>query len=179
VNALADIFPAIQRLVGEDFFRSMARLYMSDEPPQSARCMFEYGHGFAAFLEHFEPVAKLPIFQMSRVSNGLARCVTTRRTPSRWHPRHSPPLRLKIWEVFASHRTRQREQSIAALPQSRSSRPAVRNKPLDQIKPLDAEDGLITRPLDEVRSAFCRLVQPFFEALIAGRDPRGSGGTTY
>ncbi|MEP4753707.1 MAG: DNA-binding domain-containing protein, partial [Nitratireductor sp.] len=48
IDALADTFPAVRRIVGEAFFRDMARLYVRREPPRSP-LLFDYGHGFAAF----------------------------------------------------------------------------------------------------------------------------------
>ncbi len=58
VNALADIFPTTQRLVGEDFFRAMARVYAGSHPPASP-LLFDYGQGFAGFIEGFEPARDL------------------------------------------------------------------------------------------------------------------------
>ena len=59
VNALAEIFPAVQSVVGERFFRAMARAYMAEEPPVS-KLVFRYGAGFPAFLERFGPAARMP-----------------------------------------------------------------------------------------------------------------------
>lgn len=58
-GALADIFPAILRLLGEEAFKKLTRIYVANEPPTSP-LMFEYGHGFAKFLETFEPLQKYP-----------------------------------------------------------------------------------------------------------------------
>src|SRR5690606_15015602 len=59
VNALAARFPALQRIVGEEFFRAMAQLYVRAHPPRS-RLLMEYGDGFADFIAAFEPAAELP-----------------------------------------------------------------------------------------------------------------------
>ncbi len=59
VNALSEVFPTVQNLVGEEFFRAMARLYVQDNPPTS-RLLFEYGASFPAFIGQFEPAADLP-----------------------------------------------------------------------------------------------------------------------
>ena len=58
IGTLADIYPAVHRLVGEQFFDAMAKVYVQTEQPTSP-LLFRYGTGFPAFLEHFEPVAKL------------------------------------------------------------------------------------------------------------------------
>ncbi|MFL0693211.1 MAG: putative DNA-binding domain-containing protein [Agrobacterium tumefaciens] len=59
VDALASIFPTVQNLVGEDFFRAMARLYVAPHLPTSP-LLFTYGESFPAFVESFPPAADLP-----------------------------------------------------------------------------------------------------------------------
>ncbi|MFN3547747.1 MAG: DUF2063 domain-containing protein [Mesorhizobium sp.] len=58
-EALADIFPAVRRLVGDDFFSGMAIAFARAHPPRS-RLLFEYGHEFPAFVADFEPARELP-----------------------------------------------------------------------------------------------------------------------
>jgi len=53
-KVLADDFPAILKLVGEEFFRMAARAFIRRSPPVS-RVLAEYGAGFADFLDAFEP----------------------------------------------------------------------------------------------------------------------------
>src|SRR5262249_46856368 len=57
-NALRLNFPAVQRLVGEDFFTAAADTFITREPPQTARLDL-YGQGFPEFLQSFEPAAAL------------------------------------------------------------------------------------------------------------------------
>lgn len=59
VDALADTFPVTQQLVGDEFFRAMARLYASAHPPRSP-VLALYGGDFPAFIEGFPPAAGLP-----------------------------------------------------------------------------------------------------------------------
>lgn len=59
VSVLQGRFPAVARLVGDEFFAALARAYISEQPPRSPILM-EYGETFAKFLEDFEPVADLP-----------------------------------------------------------------------------------------------------------------------
>lgn len=59
VDALASIFPTVQNLVGADFFRAMARIYVAAHPPTSP-VLLTYGEGFPSFLETFQPAADLP-----------------------------------------------------------------------------------------------------------------------
>jgi hypothetical protein len=58
-NGLAEAYPVVRRLVGADFFRAMAAEFAASHPP-AGPLMFDYGTGFAEFLEGFEPVAGLP-----------------------------------------------------------------------------------------------------------------------
>lgn len=59
IDALADIFPVTQALVGDDFFRAMAKQYLLVSPPESP-IISEYGHLFADFIRHFEAAQSLP-----------------------------------------------------------------------------------------------------------------------
>lgn len=53
VDALAEKFPVTCALVGEEFFRAMARIYVTGHPPQS-RVLAEYGADFGHFIDGFE-----------------------------------------------------------------------------------------------------------------------------
>ncbi|WP_460272857.1 HvfC/BufC N-terminal domain-containing protein [Celeribacter sp. ULVN23_4] len=58
-EALAEGFPVIAQLVGEQFFTAMAREFIRDHPPSSPLMTF-YGAEFAAWLQDFPPVSALP-----------------------------------------------------------------------------------------------------------------------
>jgi hypothetical protein len=57
-NALRLNFPAVQRLVGEDFFAAAADTFIAREPPQTA-WLDLFGESFPEFLQSFEPAASL------------------------------------------------------------------------------------------------------------------------
>jgi hypothetical protein len=57
-SALAARYPVVQRLVGEEFFRAMARVYVISEPPRSPVVLL-YGETFPAFLAKFPPAAAI------------------------------------------------------------------------------------------------------------------------
>jgi hypothetical protein len=57
-NALRLNFPAVQRLVGEDFFAAAADTFITREPPGTA-WLDLYGDGFPEFLQNFAPAAAL------------------------------------------------------------------------------------------------------------------------
>ena len=58
-EALVAAFPTIHQLVGDDFFRAMARVYIAARPPRSPMLVC-YGSDFGDFLDQFEPLADLP-----------------------------------------------------------------------------------------------------------------------
>src|SRR5689334_8738140 len=59
VDALRGNFPAVCRIVGEEFFRALARAYATRHPPASP-VLLDYGGGFPDFIATFEPAAPLP-----------------------------------------------------------------------------------------------------------------------
>ncbi|WP_248794541.1 DNA-binding domain-containing protein [Pseudomonas sp. MWU13-2105] len=59
INALADSYPVVMALVGEEFFRAMAGLYVQHFPPVSP-ILNEYGRDFGGFIQGFAPAANVP-----------------------------------------------------------------------------------------------------------------------
>jgi hypothetical protein len=59
IDALKASFPAVCRIVGEVFFRAMARAYVTRDPPKSP-ILIDYGARFPSFISSFEPVVSLP-----------------------------------------------------------------------------------------------------------------------
>ncbi len=59
VEALAAVFPAMQRVVGEDWFRAMAAVHARKHPPRS-KLLFEYGRDMPRFLKVFGPARRMP-----------------------------------------------------------------------------------------------------------------------
>lgn len=59
IDALADTYPVTLTLVGEEFFRAMARLFVQHELPRSKVLAF-YGESFPAFIEAFPPTESVP-----------------------------------------------------------------------------------------------------------------------
>lgn len=59
VDALKAAFPAVLRIVGDEFFAAMARIYVSRHPPESP-VMLDYGGTFPDFIEAFGPANSVP-----------------------------------------------------------------------------------------------------------------------
>ena len=58
-DALEQAFPVVRKIVGAEFFRAMAAVYVRNFPPSSPLMMF-YGAEMASFLKGFVPVKGLP-----------------------------------------------------------------------------------------------------------------------
>ncbi|MBA3059890.1 MAG: DNA-binding domain-containing protein [Gammaproteobacteria bacterium] len=58
-DALADTFPVTQALVGKEFFRAMARVFLQANPVKT-RVLTWLGARFADFVEAFPPACTLP-----------------------------------------------------------------------------------------------------------------------
>lgn len=58
-DALEAAFPVVRKLVGDQFFRAMAGVYLRKHPPKSPLMMF-YGDAMPQFLGRFEPAQSLP-----------------------------------------------------------------------------------------------------------------------
>jgi len=70
-EALATGFPVIAKLLGEDFFKAMAGIFLRAHPPGDPRLQL-WGGKFPGFLARFEPVAHLPYLpDMARLELGL------------------------------------------------------------------------------------------------------------
>jgi hypothetical protein len=59
IDALRANFAAASRIVGDEFFRAMARAYVARNPPVSP-ILLDYGADFPDFIAAFEPAAPLP-----------------------------------------------------------------------------------------------------------------------
>ena len=145
IDVLTSRFPVSARLVGEAFFRAMARLYVEETPPASP-VLLRYGEAFADFVAAFPPAAALPYL------------VDVARLEWAWHGAYhaqdAVPLPLsELAEVGEAA-----EQVVLTLHPSlrvvRSAYPVVtiwqiamregENEP--SRLPADGEDALVVRP---------------------------------
>ena len=84
-KALGLNFPAVRRLVGEEFFAASADIFITHEPPTSA-WLDLCGQGFPEFLERFEPAASLTYLpDVARLERAVGRAL---------HAADAPPLEL-------------------------------------------------------------------------------------
>jgi putative DNA-binding protein len=59
IDALASAYPVVERLVGTEFFRAMAREFLKVHLPRRGT-LTGYGEAFPRYLEGFDPVMSLP-----------------------------------------------------------------------------------------------------------------------
>ena len=58
-DTLGEAYPAVRRLVGEDFFRALASIYLDRHLPDSASLTL-FGARFPDFIETFPPARSVP-----------------------------------------------------------------------------------------------------------------------
>jgi hypothetical protein len=149
VDALANRFPIAMRLVGDEFFRAMARAYVETDPPRSP-VLLRYGEGFAAFVANFPPVAPVPYL------------ADVMRLEWAWHAGYhaadAEPLPLAALKAAAEDAAEARLTLHPSLHVVRSPYPVVtvwqvasregENEPARL--PAEGEDALVIRPRLEV-----------------------------
>jgi hypothetical protein len=74
-RALRLTYPAIHKLVGDEFFEGAAAAFIARHPPRSA-CFDHYGEAFAAFLAAFPPAAS-PVYlgDVARLEWAVSRAI--------------------------------------------------------------------------------------------------------
>ncbi|HTJ93529.1 MAG TPA: DNA-binding domain-containing protein [Pararobbsia sp.] len=169
IDALAAIYPAVQRITGVDFFRAMARFHIRATPPESP-LLFEYGRAFPAFIKSYEYAQQMPWL------------ADTARIERAWlDAYHAADASVLDAQAFASidpvHLADVRFVAHPATGIVRSPYPAVAIFAMNReagststLQSSDAEDALITRPHDEVTVS---LLPPggaaFLRSLIDGQ----------
>ncbi|VIO65351.1 hypothetical protein CI1B_04500 [Bradyrhizobium ivorense] len=170
VNALAAVYPAVQRITGDEFFRAMARFHIRATPP-SSRLLFEYGRDFPAFIETYEYARGLPwLADVARIERAWldAYHAADAEPLSAASLAATPPERLAD-AVFTAHPAtrivRSRFSAVTIFAANRNE------APVGQIDAGTPEDGLITRPDAEV---IVRHLPEggavFLESLISGQS---------
>jgi len=169
IDALAAIYPTIQRITGVDFFRAMARFHIRATPPTSP-LLFEYGRDFPAFLDTYEYAREIPwLADTARIERAWL---------DAYHAADFPALATEALgsiEPTSLAETRFRPHPAARIVRSRF--PAVTifstNRADAAVSPLcssQPEDALVTRPAHEVLVSHLPAGgATFLTALLEGR----------
>lgn len=74
IDALASSFPVVQELVGTEFFRAMAAVFVRQAPPRTRILAHYGGELFPLFIAGFEPASSLPyLADMARLEAARVR----------------------------------------------------------------------------------------------------------
>lgn len=173
-SALEDIFPAVRRIVGDEFFRAMATVFVREHPPRSP-LLFTYGSGFARFIDGFAPAARL------RYLSDVARL--ERAWLDAYHAADAAPLELSALAAVEPERLGTlrlvAHPALAILP----SRYAVvtifsanrgQSEQHGTIAAAVAQTALVTRPRFDVEVRSITPGTAAFAASLAAGDTLGA-----
>lgn len=165
-EALEVTFPVIRTLVGDEFFKAMAGVFLRQHPPNSPVLMF-YGAEMPAFLDSFQPVEHLGYLpDVARIELALCRS---------YHAADAPPIDPKtLQDVAPDALLSARLQLAPSVHLIRSNWPAAslfhaNSTPNTPPPVMQAEDVLITRSeFDPKVIALPAGGGAFVEALLIG-----------
>jgi hypothetical protein len=182
VKAIEARFPAVQKIVGRDFFVAMARAFVTAHPPRSP-VLAGFGDEFADFIGAFEPARELAyLADVARLEAARTRA---------YHAADATPVGAdKLAMLEADAISGLRIELHPSLQIVRSKHPIVTIWAMNSggrapapIETWSAEDALIVRPHLDVE---VRLLAPggavFLRALAEGRplgDAAAAARTDY
>lgn len=169
IEAVEGKFPAVRSIVGNEFFRAMARVFVEGHKPRSPLMML-YGDDFPDFLETFAPAAELPyLADVARIEAARTRA---------YHAADASPLAPEriaaLGEEELAGALLKLHPSISVI---RSPHPIVTiwamnagERELAPIEPWIGEDALVSRPdLAVTVSALPSGGAAFLNALASGK----------
>jgi hypothetical protein len=169
VKALKSRFAVVEKIVGEEFFAAMARLFVKEQPPRSP-LLATYGDNFPVFIAAFGPARDVPyLADVARLEAARTRA---------YHAADATPVGAEHFAVLDSDAVG--DIRIDMHPSTeivRSPHPIVTvwamNSGEQELAPIEdwrGEDALVSRPYLEVE---VRVLPPggaaFLLALAAGR----------
>jgi len=169
IDALRANYPAVARLVGEEWFRAAAAVFARENLP-SQPTLLDYGAGFADFLAAFPPAAELPyladVARLDRLWSSahvaadaapLDPAALASLAPSRMGTVRLRPHPAARWRGFDGpiytiwSRSREGDGTIGELD-------------------WHAEGALLTRPFDDLRHLLLTAAGVAFLDACAGGD---------
>ena len=159
VDALADGFPVVQELVGAEFFRAMAAVFVRQTPPRT-RVLAQYGDSeFPRFVAGFEPAASLPyLADVARLEAARVRA---------YHARDAQPLDVAVLREALDSGERVGELRLVCHPslQTVESRFAV-------VSLWAAHQGVgELADIDVARAEVAIVVRPSLDVLVLRAPP--------
>lgn len=179
IDALAAVYPAVQRITGVGFFRAMARFHVRTTPPTSP-LLFEYGSDFPAFIEAYDHAQDMPwLADVARIERAWL---------DAYHAADAPPLSSaalaavppdKLGDlVFTAHRAtrivRSNYPAVAIFAMNRVE------GPVNPFRSSAAEDALITRPnMDVAVRLLPAGATAFLTRLIGGETLAAAAAAAF
>ena len=173
IDALAAIYPAVQRITGTDFFRAMARFHVRSTPPASP-LLFEYGRDFPDFIAGYEHAQDMPwLADVARIERAWL---------DAYHAADALPLAPARLSAIAPERlgdlvlaphpaariVRSQYAAVTIFAANRDGAPTAR---IDASTP---EDALITRPEFDVVVRHLPPGGAVFAASLMSGQPLGA-----
>lgn len=151
IRALETRFSAVAAIVGEEFFRAMARDFVAEHPPTSP-VLAHFGDGFADFIAAFPPAGEMPyLADIARIeaarTDAYHAADLSRLGPddfAKLAPESLGDLRVTLHPAIAIQRSRHPIWTIFAM--NSGSLPAA------PIEDWRGEDVLIDRPRFDVET---------------------------
>lgn len=175
VDAIVANHPAVARLVGDEWLRAAAGVFVRESPPREPSLVV-YGEGFAAFLAGFPPAAELPwLADVASVDRAWTEAHVARDEPAIEAQAIATiaPERLADLRLVPHAAVRWRwsdEHPIHAL----WSRSRAGDDDLSDLR-WQGEGVLVTRPGDAVRArAIDRAGCAFLDACASGAPLAGA-----
>ncbi|HXG29120.1 MAG TPA: DNA-binding domain-containing protein [Nevskiales bacterium] len=170
IDALADTYPVVVQLVGEAFFRAMAREYVRAHLPTSP-VLAQYGGDFATFIDTFAPAASVPyLSDVARLEWAYLQALHAPDAPvltpaalqaALADPERLPALRLHLHPSLHGLRLRHAAVSIWAAHHGEGA--------LEAIDPGRAENAVV------VRTDLSVQVIPVADGAVAVLDDLAAG----
>lgn len=177
IDALAAIYPAVQRITGVEFFRAMARFHVRACPPSSP-LLFDYGRDFPAFIESYPYAQNLPwLADTARIERAWL---------DAYHAADAPVLQAQdLVRVPEPALNGLRLHAHPATRLVQSPYPAVaifamnkQDGPVSTLTSSEAQNALVTRPDEDVIvSNLSAAAAAFLCALLDGL-PLGDAAAT-
>ncbi len=176
IEALAAIYPAVQRITGTDFFRAMARWHVRNAPPTSP-LLFDYGRDFPGFVANYEHAQDMPwLADVARIERAWL---------DAYHAADAAPLPPAQLAAIAPERlgdlvftphpaarvVRSQYSAVTIFAANRATAPAMR---IDASTP---EDALITRPAFDVAVQHLPPGGAVFANCLMSGQPLGGAAT--
>jgi Putative DNA-binding domain len=172
INALAAVFPVVERITGTEFFRAMARFHIRESPPRSP-LLLEYGRDFPPFIERYTQAQDMPwLADTARVERAwLDAYHAAQADPlAAIHLASVPTDHLSELSFVVHPTTRIVRSNYAALTIFAANRKA---SPVGKINAAKPEDALITRPKLEVEVRHLPEGGATFLTALIGGDTLG------